>query len=501
MRIAAAMLLGALCLYVAWPAAAEPSPPNVLWIIADDHAAYVTGAYGNRLVRTPHLDRLAASGMRFDRAYCNAPVCTASRQSFITGRYPRTIGVTLLRTPLPEAETTLAEMLGPAGYDTAAIGKMHFNSRLKHGFDVRIDHGEHRQWLAGRTHEPIPEGVEVLPQWRPFRDHARVWLNGMYLPYGATDAEMAGTFFAERAADYIKQKRQRPFFLIVSFYEPHSPFRFPIEFRNRQDPARFPVAKVGPEDAGQIPAIFRDLTDDEKRRINAAYYTSTEFMDKNVGIVLDALEQSGRAEETLVVYLGDHGYMLGQHGRFEKHCSYEPADRAPLMIRYPGRITPGSSTKALVEFIDVVPTVLDYCGRETPKNVQGRSLVDLLDGKTDRHREQVFVEYAQNDEVMVRDQRWKLVFIRGKRRRTDGYDTGLPPPGHILKLFDLQNDPGEFTNLAGREEHRRRVDRYLALLVDFFKRTSRLPDLIPQSDEVMVILDHCVQPRDVERES
>lgn len=124
--------------------AADSTRPNVLWIIADDHAAYVTGTYGNRIVRTPNLDRLASSGMRFDRAYCNAPVCTASRQSLLTGRYPRTIGVTLLGTPLPEAETTLAEMLKPAGYHTAAIGKMHFNSRLKHGFDLRIDQPDYR---------------------------------------------------------------------------------------------------------------------------------------------------------------------------------------------------------------------------------------------------------------------------------------------------------------------------------------------------------------------
>src|SRR5262245_39239780 len=116
---------------------------NVLWIVADDHAAYVCGAYGNQQVRTPNLDRLAAEGMRFDRAYCNSPVCTASRQSFLTGRYPRTIGVTQLRTPLPESEETLAEILKAQGYATAAIGKMHFNSKLTHGFDLRLDAPDH----------------------------------------------------------------------------------------------------------------------------------------------------------------------------------------------------------------------------------------------------------------------------------------------------------------------------------------------------------------------
>ena len=121
--------------------------PNVLWICADDHAAYVYGAFGNPKVRTPNLDRLAASGMRFDRAYSNSPVCTASRQSFLTGRYPRTIGVTLLQTALPESEVSLAELLQGAGYTTAAIGKMHFNSNLNHGFERRIDQPEYRAWL------------------------------------------------------------------------------------------------------------------------------------------------------------------------------------------------------------------------------------------------------------------------------------------------------------------------------------------------------------------
>jgi len=499
MRLVARLVLGVVGLWVSAAWGADSPQPNVLWIIADDHAAYVTGVYGDTTVRTPNIDRLAHGGMCFDRAFCNAPVCTASRQSFITGRYPRTIGVTLLRTPLPQSETTLAEMLKPAGYATAAIGKMHFNSRLKHGFELRVDHAEHRQMLRKRGRRPIPEGIEVLPPWKPFRDPARIWLNGTYLPYGATDEDMAGTYFARRAAEFIAERRSGPFFLVVSFYEPHSPFRFPVEFRNRHDPARFALPKVGPEDDEQIPAIFRDLDDRQKQGINAAYYTSTEFMDRNVGIVLDALEQSGHAADTLVVYLGDHGYMLGHHGRFEKHCSYTQAVRAPLILRYPPRIKPQSRSKALVEFIDVVPTLLDFCDLPKPDNLQGRSLIRLATGRTDRHRDYVFVEYAQNDEVLVRDERFKLVFIRGKRRRSDGYDTGRPLPGHTLKLFDLENDPGEFTNLARRPEHRERVDHYLALLVDFLKRTSRHPELIPASNDPMVILDHCVQPRDVQK--
>jgi len=477
-------------------AQAGPRRPNVLWIVADDHAAYVTGAYGNRQVRTPNLDRLAASGMRFDRAFCNSPMCTPSRQSFLTGRYPRTIGVSLLSTPLPESETTLAELLAEQGYETAAIGKMHFNSNLRHGFELRIDLGDYQR--ARRENPPprLPEGVEVLPPWRPFKDPARIWLNSRCLPFGAREAEMAGTFLAERAAEFLARPRQRPFFLMVSFYEPHSPFHFPIEYRGRYQPEQFQVPKPGPEDDWQIPAIFRDLTEAERRGIIAAYYTSTEFMDRNVGLVLDALARSGHADNTVVIYLGDNGYSLGQHGRFEKHCCYHPAVRQPLLIRYPAAVRPGSSSSALVEFVDIVPTVLDLCGVPKPQNLQGRSLVDVLAGRTNRHREHVFVEYGHNEEGMVFDGRWKLIYERGKRRRDDGYDPGLPLRGPTIRLFDLQTDPEELVNLAGKPENSQRVESLLRLLADHFRRTDRQPHLIPRSDDPLVVLDHCVQPRE-----
>jgi len=476
--------------------------PNVLWLISDDHAAYVTGCYGNSRVKTPHLDRLAESGMRFDRAYCNSPVCSASRAAFITGMYPRSVGVTVLSTPLPASAVTLGEVLGEAGYDTAWYGKTHFNSGLKHGFDVVAGVGDWRRWLQERGQKVDDTSPGVLPPWKPFRDPARLWINGVYLPFGLPDELMWDTWFARQGAEFITRRRGRPWCCVVSLTTPHSPFRFPLEYRDRHDPDRFDLMKIGREDDRQIPAVFRGLTDAEKRKVQASYYTSTEFTDKNMGIVLDALTRSGQAENTIVVYLGDHGYMLGQHGRFEKHCSYEPAVRSPLLIRYPKRFAGGRSTSAMVEFIDVMPTILEVCDVAVPKRVQGRSLVPLLAGETDVHRRQVFVEYAWADEVMVRDDRWKLVYIRGKRRRSDGYDPGKdhPLPGPTLLLFDTKNDPGEFTNLANRPEHRARVAHYVSLLVDHLKRTSRMPERIPASDDPMVVLDYCAQPHDPTRE-
>ena len=440
----------ALSLLLSAGVAAAQERPNVLLILADDHAAYALSCYGSTLVRTPNLDRLAAGGARFVHAYCNSPMCTPSRQSLLTGRMPHASGVTLLKTALSDDEVTLAEVLSSAGYRTAAIGKMHFNSALSHGFEQRIDQPDHRKLLKQHPTAPLPPDIQVLGQWKPFRDPARVWLNSGTLPTAARDAEMAGTYFALEAARYLKESRE-PFFLTVSFYEPHSPFHFPIDYRGRIDPKVLPVPTVGPEDPPQIPLIFRDLTDSEKQGIAAAYYTSVEFLDKNVGLVLDALEASGRADDTLVIFAGDHGYHLGHHGRFEKHSFYEEAIRAPLLVSWPGKVQPGQAIEQLVEFVDLFPTIAAACHVPLPENRHGKSLLPVIDGSPAAAplHDAVFGIYGENEEAMVHTVRWKLIYCSGTRARADGYATDEPTPGRQVRLYDLTNDPEEMHNLAG----------------------------------------------------
>ncbi|HWB10572.1 MAG TPA: sulfatase-like hydrolase/transferase [Pirellulales bacterium] len=488
------MVLAAVFLVVSSAPAAERSRPNVLWICADDLAAYTLGTYGDARARTPNIDRLA--GVRFDRAYCNSPVCTASRQSFLTGRYPGTIGVTQLKSALPDGETTLAELLAQVGYRTAALGKMHFNSQLKHGFALRLDLADYQQALKARGRQPIPDGLRVQPAWRPFQDPASVWLNSDRLPVGLADDDMSGTWLAQQAADYLRDASGEPFFLMVSFYEPHSPFLFPVEYQGRRDPRSFTVPPVAPQDAWQVPAIFRDLTDEQKQGIMAAYYTSVEFVDKNIGLVLDALQASGHDEDTLIILTGDHGYMLGQHGRFEKHCSYEPAVRAPLIIRPPASQT--RHTDALVEFVDIVPTILDLCHVDIPATVQGRSLSGILNGEQTRHRDHVVVEYSENEEAMIRDHRFKLVYITGRRQREDGYATAEPLKGRVIELFDEQSDPDELDNLAERPEHAEKLARFLRLLADHLRRTARQPEQLPKTGDPVTLIDAALAPHDVQ---
>lgn len=472
--------------------------PNVLLICADDHAAYVTGAYGHRVVRTPRIDALASQALLFERAYCNSPVCTASRQSFLTGRYPRSLGVTQLSTPLAESELTMADVLGAAGYDTASIGKMHFNSQLSHGFALRVDAPEHHAWLKQQPSAGDTNG-DVLPPWRPFKDPAREWLNSRVLPVDQTAAQMDATYYAARAAEFLQAQRERPFFLMVSFYEPHSPYRFPLEYRGRHRPEEFGALQPGPEDDSQIPEEFRELTAQQKQGIAAAYATSVEFMDHSVGAVLDALERSGHAHDTLVVYMSDHGYLLGQHGRFEKHCSFEEAIRVPLVMRYPGKIAPGTRTSAMVELVDLAPTVYELCGVGLPATVQGRSLASLASGRAAEHREHVIVEYSPNDEAMIRDGRHKFIYERGQRRRTDGYDTGRPLEPGKRRLYDVVADPQELHNLANEPAQTGTVERLAGMLAEHLRRTARPGVPLPGSEDVWQQLDELVQPHDVEK--
>lgn len=476
-RIVIAVALIALA---ASPAGGAPvARPNVLVIMGDDHAAYALGCYGSPIVRTPNLDRLAREGVRFDRAYCNSPVCTPSRQSLLTGLMPQSAGVTLLATPLADSAITLADHLKAAGYDTAAFGKMHFNSdsslrgpgsELRHGFDRIENEATFAAYRRGNPAMPVPPSIRTTGPWRPFNDPAAVWLNSECLPYAARDADMDSTYFARHATEFIRQDRERPFYMVVSFTQPHSPFRFPIEMQGTYRPDEMPVPTVGAQDAPQIPLIFRGLTRPQVQGINAAYYTAVAYLDRKVGEVLTALRESGRDRDTVVIYLGDHGYNLGHHGRFEKHCFYEQAVRAPLIVRWPGRVKPGRTVRGLAEFVDLFPTICEAADIAPPMGLHGRSLMPLLEGKTDRGRDSVVSVYFENEEAMIRTDRWKLIYCTGRRARTDGYATDKPTPGRYVKLFDTRADSGEMRDLSAgpgksrvvADLKRRLLDRLIA---------------------------------------
>jgi arylsulfatase A-like enzyme len=467
--------------------------PNLLFLIADDHAGYVLGANGNPLAETPHLDRLGSEGTRFAQHFCNSPVCTPSRQSLLTGKLPHAVGVTRLPTALNPAAPTLAKQLKKAGYATAVFGKMHFNQPGKpglHGFDVCMTEREIQQgWLRDVKPRAVPADVRVKPEWRPFKDPARIWLNSDKLPYGRVAGEMRSDYCVAQALKWLDaQPATQPWALWVSLQEPHSPFDFPLEDRAHFDPARFTPPRVGPEDAGQIPKIFRDLTDDDKRGIIASYYTSARFLDRNMGRVLDHVRNKKLEENTLTVYTADHGYSLGHHGRFEKHCGYTPAMHVPLLLRWPGKVKQQAVTQ-LTEHLDLTPTVTELLGIDPVPGAQGQSLL------TGEPRESLFCEYLENEEAFVRTERWKYIFCSGRRARGDGYEIDEPTPGRYHRLFDLKNDPGEFTDVA--QKFPLVVNEMQSHLLERFRATHPEAEKEPGLGGKEAALEFYVRPRDL----
>ncbi len=475
--------------------------PNLLFLMADDHAAYVFGADGNRRADTPNLDRLASESARFSRHYCNSPVCTPSRQSIFTGQMPHMAGVTRLSTPLSDDKPTLARQLKSAGYRTAVFGKMHFNRNPfpgQHGFDVPMTESAiDADWKKNVHPRAVPPGIATkkLP-WRPFQDPARIWLDADHLPYPAAYEEMKGAYIARQAERFLEDNRDRPFALWVSFMEPHSPFDFPVEDRARYRPADFPAPKTGPRDAGQIPLIFRELSAADKSGIASSYYTSVRFLDRNVGVVLDRLRALDVDRNTYVIYTADHGYMLGQHGRFEKHCGYDPALRVPLLMRFPGRVRTGV-IREFTEHIDLPATILDMLEVEPLPVTHGQSLRPYLErGRGSTPRDHIFSEYLENEEAYIRTARYKFVYCTGRRARQDGYVTDQPTPGRYVRLFDLEKDPGEFEDVARR--YPEQVRTLQNLMLRRFRETHPEAAGEPSHAGIEDALDFYLRPRDVD---
>ncbi|GIW86305.1 MAG: iduronate-2-sulfatase [Isosphaeraceae bacterium] len=477
-------------------ASGRDQPPNLLILIADDHAAYTLGVAGDNHNATPNLDRLARQGVWFSRAYCQAPVCTPSRQSFLTGRYPHTTGVTLLPTPLDPREITLADRLAAFGYLTAAIGKMHFNADRNHGFDIRIDTPDWRRWLV---EESLRHGLAPPTRrpWRPFQTPAAIWLNAEHRSSGLSSDQEEATFFRNAAIAFLREHRDGPFALVVSFHEPHSPFVYPRQWEGRFQPDQFPVRSVTDRDRLEQPEIFAGLTPDQVRGIQAAYYTSLHYVDHQIGLILDTLQELDLDRNTIVIYLSDNGYALGHRGRFEKHTLYEESVRIPLIVRWSGQIRP-RPIHALVELVDLVPTVLELMGLPTPPALPGQSLAGLIRGDPGATgRDLIFSEYLENEEAMVRTDRFKLIVGTGARHRQDGYQTGRPLPGPYQKLFDLEDDPGETVNLSGQPQYAALEARLRSRLHQILTTTQRSDYRLPAGLSELEAIHWCLVPYEV----
>lgn len=487
-----------------WPL---PGIKNVVVILADDHALNVTGNYGNGIIRSPNIDRLAARGITFDRAYCNAPICSASRASLLTGKYPHATGVNLLFTPFQdEGNTTVAEHLQQRNFRTALFGKTHFNNWIwgslyenglpKHGFDTLVERSEYQAWLKMNPPDPVPDSAVYYDRERAAGDIGE-WMNARCLPHPVRDAGSEGTFYTEQAIDFIRKNRDQPFFVWLAFKEPHHPYYFPMEFAGKYHAKDMPLPTGSPEDDRWVPEKYRGLTDAEKRGIIAAYYTSTAYMDKNVGLVLDALSTMGLEEETAVLYISDNGYLLNDHKRFEKHTVWEEAVHQPMILRLGKDFRAGQREAALVEYIDVVPTLLDLLGEPPLSEAQGKSFASVLRGNTEQHREFTFSEYLEDNLAMVCTEEWKYMFTTGRRDLGIGYQTGYGPSGIVHRLYNLRLDPAESKDLSKDPAYAEILTGMQKRMLEVFRQTHPDATACPQSLTPEGQLVWFCEPRDV----
>ena len=416
-------------------------PPNILVIMSDEHDPAVMGNSGHPLVQTPNLDRLAAAGTVFDSAYCNSPICVPSRMAFFTGNYCHRIGVWDLGSPLRADTPTFGHYFTAAGYDTVLCGRTHMagDDRL-HGFGTRL-FDDMDAWRSRQAPRRTPEAR------RGSNSHVTECGPGpgAWYDYDTTVADLSVRFLNSKAA----QPSVRPWLLYSGLMYPHFPLTCPPRYYRRYDPAAVTPADLRGETLeDQHPAIrhlryfFRNdeiVPEPVQRRALASYYGLVTLVDDLVGRMLAAIDDSPLRDNTVVLYVSDHGEMAGQHGIWQKQCFYEASVRVPMILRTP-RGAAGQRIGTNVSLADVLPTLLDVAGIEMPSGLPGTSLARAQPGARGDDRV-VFSEYHAQGMLeggfMIKRGDWKYNYY----------------VGHEPQLFDLRTDPGEFTDLAADPRH------------------------------------------------
>jgi uncharacterized sulfatase len=425
---------------------------NVLLIMADDLNNDL-GTYGHPLVKTPHLDRLAARGVRFDRAYNQFPLCNPSRASLMTGLRPDTIRVydlvTEFRTAIPNA-VTLPQMFKRRGYVAARVGKIYHYGNPGQIGTSGLDDGP--SWDAVVNPRGIDKDEEpVLTNLTPGRG---LGASLSYYASPAPDDQHTDGKVASETIALLEKHKDRPFFIAAGFYRPHCPFIAPKKYFDLYPPDRIAMPAFGREALSGAPAAAFNAAAwnvDEKgqREVIRAYYASISFLDAQVGRLLDALDNLQLADNTIVVFMSDHGYHLGDGGQWMKQTLFERSARAPFIIAGPGVTARGRGSSRVVEFIDLYPTLAELAAAEPPRGLQGRSLAPLL-----RDPDAVWAHPAL---TQVRRGAAENTFmgysVRTDRWRYTEWDDGK----RGVELYDEIADPAERRNLATSPEHKATV--------------------------------------------
>lgn len=464
------VLIGLLVTMVAVGAAATVSAarPNVLLICVDDLKPAL-GCYGDSAAVSPNIDRLVERGMRFERAYCNQAVCAPSRNALLTGLRPQTLGIydlgTNFRVAAPDA-VTLPQYFKSHGYRSEGFGKIFHRGHGNQEDDASwsVPHWGTNVVSYALQESRAPRGLtreEALFSNVPGERARRLPRGAAYENADvADDTYPAGQLAAEaiRRLEAAAEDREEPFFLAVGFVKPHLPFCAPKKYWDLYDRDSLPRAEVtsppegaprfAPTDWGELRQYSGipekgELPEELRRTLIHGYYAAMSYADAQIGRVLDALERTGLAENTIVVLWGDHGWHLGDHGMWCKHTNYEQAARIPLIVVVPGA-KPGVSS-ALVESVDLYPTLCELAGLDPPTGLDGTSFARVVRDPAKESLPAAFQSaihvYPRGEKIgrAVRTERYRLV--EWKRPREDGAEA-------ILELYDYERDPLETKNLA-----------------------------------------------------
>lgn len=431
--------------------------PNFLWICTDQQRFDTIRGLGNAHINTPNLDRLMDEGVSFDRTYCQSPVCTPSRASFLTGRYPRTTGTTRNGNDrFSDEEILVPHILAEHGYKCGLIGKLHLSAAdgrtevlpKHHGYDmVKWCHGPRDGWGDDNAYQA----------W--LRSQGVSWDTDYHGKDGGIDPQFhQTTWCANEAIGFMDAHEGTPWLLSINIFDPHHPFDPPAAYKAKYPAEDMPLPKWREGELDNKPQIQRDdyehggqsglgpsckkLSDLEIQDYISDYYAMVDLIDVQIGRLIDHLETTGQRDNTIVIFHSDHGEMLGDHGLILKGGHfYEELVHVPLIISCPARLSENVRSQGLVELVDLAPTILDLAGIDVPLTMQGQSLSNILEGKSDPgvHRSSVYCEYynalpAAHKGIfatMYFDGRYKLIVYHGQ-------DVG--------ELYDHETDPDESDN-------------------------------------------------------
>ncbi|QDV22558.1 sulfatase [Aureliella helgolandensis] len=430
------------------PARAEK--PNVLFLIADDLNTALSG-FGHKQCKTPNLDRLAHHGVKFENMHCQYPVCGASRASIMSGLYPYS-NLTLgnegtLRGSMPDV-VTLPQTFRNNGYYAGRVSKIYHMGIPFEIIAGTAESDDPFSWdEAINITAPEQNAAGELTNWSPKNNGSQTFA-GVIASGG--DGEHADGMAADRAIEILDKVKDKPFFLAVGFVRPHVPLVAPKKYFDKYNRAEM-VAPVVPEnDLDDVPGIIRDykrnsttygVTPELHQGLLQAYYASVSYMDAQVGRVLDALQEKGLANNTIVVFTSDHGYLLGHHHKYQKQHLFEEATRVPFIISVPWLTDQhGRGTTKITELVDLYPTLAELAGLAAPDSLQGISLQPLLaDTESPSWKKEQAFTISRSGGESIRTADWRFT------------QWGFGEKG--LELYDLKRDPDEFTNQAGNPEY------------------------------------------------